>query len=185
MRDPAKTWRLLGGLVVLNVLLVAAGHALAPGPKATTPAPDGPPRARVGLVFDVGGRGDKSFNDSAWRGLERAQAELGVVVTSIEPSEGADRESALRQLASRKPDLIIGVGFIFSADLDRLARQFPKLRFAGVDYAPPSDDPLPPNLAGLRFREHEGSFIVGAIAGWTSKSHVVGFVGGMKIPLIR
>ncbi|HVV85208.1 MAG TPA: BMP family ABC transporter substrate-binding protein [Kofleriaceae bacterium] len=186
MRDPVKPGRLLAALVAINVALVAVGHALAPASKAPPPSlHPGEPRARIGLVFDVGGRDDKSFNDAAWRGLQRAERELGVDITTIEPSDGADREAALRQLASRKLDLVIGVGFIFSADLDRMAREFPSVHFAGVDYAPPDDRPLPPNLAGLRFREHEGSFVVGAIAGLTTRSHVVGFVGGMKIPLIR
>lgn len=178
--------RPLLALVAINLALIGLGHALAPARPVATPSPiTGEARARIGLVFDVGGRDDKSFNDAAWRGLERARRELGVAVTTIEPSDGADREAALRQLASRKLDLVIGVGFIFSADLERLAQDFPSVRFAGVDFAPTSDAPLPANLAGLRFREHEGSFVVGAIAGLASKSHMVGFVGGMKIPLIR
>ena len=79
---------------------------------------------------------------------------------------------------------MIGVGFIFSGDLEALARQFPDVKFAGIDYAP-TGAAIPPNLAGLRFREHEGAFLVGAIAGLLSHTHAVGFVGGMKIPLIR
>ena len=103
----------------------------------------------------------------------------------MEPSEGADRESALRTLAARKMDLVIGVGFIFGPDLERLARQFPDVKFAGIDYSPSEGIGTLPNLAGLRFREHEGSFLVGAIAGLVTRTKIVGFVGGMKIPLIR
>ena len=104
----------------------------------------------------------------------------------IEPSEGADRESALRSLAARGVDLVIGVGFIFGPDLERLAVQFPNVKFAGIDYCPSPTASAPlPNLAGLRFREHEGSFLVGAIAGLLTRTKIVGFVGGMKIPLIR
>jgi basic membrane protein A len=172
--------RLLGGLVALNVALLVIGHAIAPAEKAR--AADA---MTIGLVFDVGGRDDKSFNDAAWRGLEWARRDFGVEVVTLEPSDGADREAALRQLAARKVDLVIGVGFIFSADLEKLARQFPDVAFAGVDYAPTDPAAIPPNLAGLRFREHEGSFVVGVIAGLTTRSKVVGFVGGMKIPLIR
>lgn len=172
--------RLVAGLLALNLALCAGGHALAPAREVR-------PRAAVtiGLVFDVGGRDDRSFNDAAWRGLEWARRDWGVEVLTIEPSDGADREAALRQLAARKVDLVIGVGFIFSADLEKLARRFPDVAFAGVDYAPSEGVTIPPNLAGLRFREHEGSFVVGAIAGLTTRSQVVGFVGGMKIPLIR
>ncbi len=172
--------RLLGGLVAANVALVAVGHALAPERVEVERA-----RVTVGLVFDVGGKDDRSFNDAAWRGLEWAKRDYDIRVLTIEPSDGADREAALRQLAKRKVDLVIGVGFIFSADLEKMARLFPDVAFAGVDYSPTEGAVMPPNLAGLRFREHEGSFVVGAIAGMTTRSKVVGFVGGMKIPLIR
>ena len=172
--------RLIGLLGAINIALIGVGAAV-------LRAPDKQPGTgvRVGLVFDIGGKNDKSFNEAAWRGLERARTELGVDVQYIEPSEGADRESALRTLAARGIDLVIGVGFIFGPDLERLASEFPNVRFAGVDYSP-SDGVGPlPNLAGLRFREHEGSFLVGAIAGLVTRTKVVGFVGGMKIPLIR
>ncbi len=167
-------------LVAINVALIAAGWLLVPEPPK--PAGTG---VRVGLVFDVGGKNDKSFNTAAWRGLERAHSELGVDVTYIEPSEGNDRESALRSLAAKKVDLVIGVGFIFGPDLERLAAQFPEVNFAGIDYSPAPGTPVLPNLAALRFREQEGAFLVGAIAGLTTRTHIVGFVGGMKIPLIR
>ncbi len=175
-----QTARAIIGLVAINVALVIAGFVAMP--EATRRAGTG---IRVGLVFDVGGKNDKSFNEAAWRGLERARSELGVDVQYIEPTEGADRESALRSLAARGVDLVIGVGFIFGPDLERLAAQFPDVKFAGIDYSPSPDAKALPNLAGLAFREHEGSFVVGAIAGLITNTKVVGFVGGMKIPLIR
>jgi len=172
--------RLIGLLVAVNALFVIAGWWLVPA--ASERAGSG---IRVGLVFDVGGKNDKSFNEAAWRGLQRARDELGVEVEYIEPSEGSDRESALRTFAARGVDLVIGVGFIFGPDLERLAAQFPKVRFAGIDYTPSQGVAELPNLVGLRFREHEGSFLVGAIAALVSRTKTVGFVGGMKIPLIR
>ena len=174
------TRRLIGLLVAINLALLVAGWAVLGGepPKTGT-------GLRVGLVFDVGGKNDKSFNEAAYRGLERARVELGVRVQYIEPSEGADRESAMRTLAARGHDLVIGVGFIFSPDLERLAAQFPNTKFAGIDYAPSEGVGTIPNLAGLRFREHDGSFLVGAIAGSLTRTKIVGFVGGMQIPLIR
>jgi basic membrane protein A len=171
---------LIGLLVGINALLFVAG--------AVVVREDGHKQGagkRVGLVFDVGGKNDKSFNEAAWRGLQRVRDELGADVSFIEPTEGADRESALRTLAARKVDLVIGVGFIFGPDLERLAVQFPDVKFAGVDYSPSEGVGILPNLVGLRFREHEGSFLVGAIAGLVTRSKIVGFVGGMKIPLIR
>ncbi|HEU4613208.1 MAG TPA: BMP family ABC transporter substrate-binding protein [Kofleriaceae bacterium] len=172
--------RLIVILVALNVALLVAGAVFVPTREA---APG--KGIRVGLVFDIGGKNDKSFNEAAWRGLERARRELGVQVDYIEPSEGADRESALRSLAARDVDLVIGVGFIFGPDLERLAKQFPNVKFAGIDYTPSEGVGELPNLAGLRFREHEGSFLVGAVAGLVTHTKIVGFVGGMKIPLIR
>ena len=172
--------RLIGLLLAINALLIAIGAAAIHQDAHKQGA-----GLRVGLVFDIGGKNDKSFNESAWRGLQRVRDELGVEIQFIEPTEGADRESALRTLAARKCDLVIGVGFIFGPDLERLAGQFPGVRFAGVDYSPSDGVGTLKNLAGLRFREQEGSFLVGAIAGMTTHSKVVGFVGGMKIPLIR
>jgi basic membrane protein A len=172
--------RLIAVLIALNIALIGAGVVV----MREKPKPAGV-GIRVGLVFDVGGKNDKSFNEAAYRGLERAQRELGVQVTFIEPSEGADRESAMRSLAASGVDLVIGVGFIFGPDIERLALQFPNVKFAGIDYSPSPGFTIPPNLVGLRFREHEGSFLVGAIAGLITHTKIVGFVGGMKIPLIR
>lgn len=140
---------------------------------------------RVGLVFDVGGRGDKSFNDAAYLGLDRAARELGITAELVEPSGAEDREAAMRLFAARGFDLIVGVGFIFSTDMNIVARDFPSTAFACVDYFPPPDGVIPPNVAGLVFREEEGSFLVGAVAGLVSRTHAVGFVGGMNVPLIR
>jgi basic membrane protein A and related proteins len=179
--SPAVTARrLIVILLATNALLIVVGALTIrdAGRKQGT-------GIRVGLVFDVGGKNDKSFNEAAWRGLVRAENELGVYTQYMEPTEGTNRESALRVLAARKFDLVIAVGFIFSPDVERLARQFPDVRFACIDYSPSEGVGTLPNLAGLRFREHEGSFLVGAIAGLRTRSKVVGFVGGMRIPLIR
>jgi basic membrane protein A len=170
----------VAALVVLNgVLLLPRGGAQR---RATAP------RARVGLVFDVGGRGDKSFNDAAFLGIERAVRELGVQAQYLEPGDGSDRESGIRLLAAAGFDLVIGVGFMFSDDMYTVAREYPNVRFACVDYAkfgPTGFVEPPPNLVALKFREEEGAFLVGAVAALTSRSGTVGFVGGMDIPLIR
>ncbi len=142
-----------------------------------------PGAPRVGLVFDVGGRGDKSFNDAAYEGLSRAARDLGVAFELAEPLGAEDREGALRLFAARGFDLVIGVGYIFSRDIGEVAADFPAVNFACVDYAP-GTRAAPPNLAGLGFREEEGSFLVGAAAGLLTRTSKVGFVGGMSIPLI-
>ncbi len=179
-RSDVTPRRAIGLLVAINAVLVIAGWVVV-GADEAKPGTG----LEVGLVFDIGGKNDKSFNEAAWRGLERAKAELGISAQYIEPTEGADRESAMRALAARGVDLVIGVGFIFGPDLERLAVQFPAVKFAGIDYSPSEGVGTIPNLAGLQFREHEGSFLVGAIAGSISRTRIVGFVGGMKIPLIR
>ena len=144
----------------------------------------------AGIVFDVGGRGDKSFNDGAYNGGLKAERELDADVRLIEPGEGSDREAGLRLLAAEGLDLVLGVGFIFTDDLRQLATEYTSTNFAGVDYALQNDSLgnvvlPPPNLAALKFREEEGSFLVGAIAALVGNSKRVGFVGGMDIPLIH
>jgi basic membrane protein A and related proteins len=171
---------IIGWLAAINAALLIAGAVLFGGGDEGTRS-----GVRVGLVFDIGGKNDESFNTAAWRGLQRAQKELGIDAEFIEPSEGADRETAMRSLAANGFDIVIGVGFLFGPDLEHLAAQFPDVKFAGIDYAPSEGVGTIANLAGLRFREQEGSFLVGAIAGLSTKTKVVGFVGGMKIPLIR
>jgi len=136
-------------------------------------------------VFDIGGRGDKSFNDAAYAGLERAQQELDVPFTTLETGEGADREAQMRQLAASGSQLVFGVGFLFSDDIYGLAQEFPAVKFACVDYTVKKGQTLPPNLQALEFKEQEGSFLVGALAGLLTKTGKVGFVGGMEIPLIK
>lgn len=171
-------------------VVFAAGLALG---TSLLPARDELPKGRgrfehvrIGLVFDVGGRGDKSFNDAAYEGLSRAARELGVTTEIVEPTGAEDREAAMRLFAARGFDLVIGVGFIFSTDVNVVARAFPKTGFACIDYAPPFDgSAIPDNVAGLTFREEEGSFLVGAVAGLLSQKKNVGFVGGMDIPLIH
>ncbi len=178
-----KLFTVLGVLVALHLILLLVEPAGA-SKVATGEGVD------VGIVFDVGGRGDKSFNDGAFIGAERAQRELGARVRFIEPGEGSDREAGLRLLAAEGMDLVIGVGFIFTDDLALLAREYPNVKFAGVDYAVALDSAgnaiqPPSNLVALKFREEQGSFLVGALAALVGKSKKLGFVGGMDIPLIH
>ncbi|HEY6867220.1 MAG TPA: BMP family ABC transporter substrate-binding protein [Candidatus Eisenbacteria bacterium] len=165
------------------VAVLAAGCARKAERTASTPATHAP--LQVGLVFDVGGRGDKSFNDAAYAGLERARQSLGVEVQTLETGEGTDREAALRQLAAGGSQLVFGVGFLFSDDIRQLATEFPNVKFACIDYTVKEGEPLPPNLAALTFKEEEGSYLVGALAALLNRTGTLGFVGGMQIPLIK
>jgi basic membrane protein A len=183
MSPKARLVAIIGGLLCLHVLLVLVS------PRGVAES-NGTSGVMAGVVFDVGGRGDKSFNDGAYNGAIRARDSLGVGLRMIEPGEGTDREGGVRLLAAEGMDIVIGVGFIFTDDVLRLAKEYPKTFFAGVDFALSTDAngnviPPPPNVAALKFREEEGSFLVGAIAALVGKSKKVGFVGGMDIPLIH
>jgi len=178
-----RTFLLTGALLLAHLALLAV-H---PAGATVADASDG---LDIGIVFDVGGRGDKSFNDGAYLGGLRAAKELGARVRYIEPGEGSDREAGLRLLAAEGLDLVIGVGFIFTDDITPLAKEYPKVHFADVDYAVPTDSvgnplPMPTNLLALKFREEQGSFLVGSLAALVGKSKKVGFVGGMDIALIH
>ena len=173
---------LVGVLLVVHVALLFVRVSGAAQPASRD-------AVSVGIVLDVGGLGDKSFNDGAYRGAVRAEKELGAHVRLIEPGEGTDREAGLRLLAAEKMDIVIGVGFIFTDDITQLAKEYPNTNFAGVDYSVATDKagnplPPPPNVAALKFKEEEGSFLVGALAALVSQTKKVGFVGGMDVPLI-
>lgn len=179
-----KLYAVLGALLAVHLILLLVEPA---GASKVSSGDDG---VDVGIVFDVGGRGDKSFNDGAFAGAERAQRELGARVRFIEPGEGSDREAGLRLLAAEGMDIVIGVGFIFTDDLALLAREYPSVKFAGVDYAVAVDSAgnaiqPPDNLVALKFREEQGSYLVGALAALVGGSKKLGFVGGMDIPLIH
>jgi basic membrane protein A and related proteins len=176
MRTNSKSLRLLFALLAVFAMVAAAcgdddDSAIGNGDG------DG---IRVGMVYDIGGRGDQSFNDAAFAGLSRAASELGVEVNDLEPAAGGEnRAELLRTLAEEGYDLIIGVGFAFEDAIVDVAADFPETTFAIVDAAPEAD-----NIKGLVFAEEEGSFLVGAAAALKSESGVIGFIGGVEIPLI-
>jgi basic membrane protein A and related proteins len=135
---------------------------------------------RIGIAFDAGGKNDKSFNQSAFEGAQRAAKAFGVEVKDFEPSDPSQVGQGIRNFAESGFDLVIGVGFANEPSITKTAAEFKDVKFAVIDSVPTGD-----NTVGAVFREHEGSFLVGYIAGKTSSTGVVGFVGGMDIPLIR
>jgi basic membrane protein A len=143
---------------------------------------------KVGVVYDIGGRGDQSFNDSAAAGLDAAKQELGdkVEVKEIEPNaDGSNRKELLDSLADEGYGLIIGVGFLFSEDIAKSATESADTTFAVVDGFDPLCTQEGKNLLCLGFKEQEGSFLVGAAAALKTQSNTVGFVGGLEGDLIR
>ncbi|MGL4947273.1 MAG: BMP family lipoprotein [Cetobacterium sp.] len=135
---------------------------------------------RVGIVLSTGGLGDKSFNDAAYRGLELAKKDLGIEFKYVEPATPAEDEEFLREYAEAGYDLIIATGFQMTESARTVAADYEDVKFLMID-----DVVDLPNVKSLIFKEEEGSFLVGAIAGLMTKTNAVGFVGGMENPLIK
>jgi basic membrane protein A len=163
MTDPR---RLIAAVLVLTLTAVA-GRAAA---QELAPA----------IVFDMGGKFDKSFNEGAYNGAERFKKETGIAYREFEVTAEAQREQALRNMARRGAQIVVGIGFSQASGMEKVAKEFPAVKFAIVDAVVDL-----PNVQSIVFKEHEGSFLVGMAAAMASKTGKVGFVGGMDIPLIR
>lgn len=136
--------------------------------------------AEPAVIFDMGGKYDKSFNQAAYEGAERWKKETGQTYLEFEISNDTQRVQAIRRMAERGASPIISVGFAQASALDQIAKEFPKTHFVIIDATVNK-----PNVQSVLFKEQEGSYLVGALAVLTSKTGKVGFVGGMDIPLIR
>jgi len=157
----------------------AAAPAATEAPTATeAPEPPAEP-VSVGLVFDIGGRGDGGFNDSAYVGLERAQNELGSIISDASPNSDGSNRAELLRLSADVNDLVIGVGFLFADTMTEVAAEYPDTSFGIIDGWVEA-----PNVASLGFAEHEGSFLVGVAAGLKTAVDTIGFIGGVDIGLI-
>jgi basic membrane protein A len=137
-------------------------------------------RAEPAVIYDMGGKFDKSFNQAGFEGAERWKKETGKPYIEFEISNPAQREQAQRRMAQRGADPIVGIGFSQGSSMEKVAKDFPKLKFAVIDAVVKL-----PNVQSILFKEQEGSFLVGMMAAIASKTGRVGFVGGMDIPLIR
>lgn len=137
-------------------------------------------KIHVGLVFDIGGKDDRSFNAAAWEGAKRAATDLPIVLRDIEPGNPTSIEPAMRAFAERGYDLIIGIGFAQAPIIEQVAKEYPHINFAIVDGVIEL-----PNVASLVFKEHEGSYLVGMLAAKASRTGTIGFIGGMDIGLIH
>jgi basic membrane protein A len=128
----------------------------------------------------MGGKFDKSFNEAAYAGAERFKKETGVAYREFEVTAEAQREQALRNMARRGSQIVVGIGFAQASGVEKVAKEFPGTKFAIIDAVVDL-----PNVQSVVFKEHEGSFLVGMAAAMASKTGKIGFVGGMDIPLIR
>ena len=132
------------------------------------------------IVFDMGGKFDKSFNEAAYNGAEKFKSESGIEYREFEVTNPSQREQAMRNMARRGATVIIAMGFAQAAAVETVAKEFPETKFTLIDMVVDL-----PNVQSVIFKEHEGSFLVGMAAAMASKTGKVGFIGGMDIPLIR
>jgi basic membrane protein A and related proteins len=166
---------------------------------------DDPHKIRVGIVFDIGGKDDRSFNAAAWVGVKCAETGHGpdgqpclddqgnqkqafnLIVRDVEPGNPTSIEPAMRAFAERGYDLVIGVGFAQAPIMEKVAKDYPNIHFAIIDGVIFEDDGKTPrsNVASLVFKEHEGSYLVGILAAKATKTNTLGFIGGMDIGLIH
>ncbi|HEY9086327.1 MAG TPA: BMP family ABC transporter substrate-binding protein [Candidatus Tyrphobacter sp.] len=164
-------WR--AAVVVLAGMLVLAGctmHHRGPHPGQLT----------LGMVTDVGGLGDRSFNDSAYRGLLQSQAQLGAYIQVLQSRSAADYQPNLSALSNLHFDMIYAIGFLMSGDLDQVAQANPTQHYAIIDAVVPE-----PNVVSVTFKEEDGSFLAGALAAMMSRTHHIAFLGGQDIPLLE
>ncbi|HEX3144452.1 MAG TPA: BMP family ABC transporter substrate-binding protein [Pyrinomonadaceae bacterium] len=182
--------------LLLLSALVFAGQAC----NRSSYGADDKSKIHVGIVFDIGGKDDRSFNAAAWNGVKCAESgnlpdgktscgkpPLNVMVRDVEPGNPVSIEPAMRAFAERNYDLVIGIGFAQGPIMQKVATDYPNIQFAIIDGVIFEADGKTPksNVASLVFKEHEGSYLVGLLAGMTTKTNTIGFLGGMDIGLIH
>jgi basic membrane protein A len=178
---------------LLALLVLSSLVFIGPACNRASYGADDKSKIHVGIVFDIGGKDDRSFNAAAWAGVKCAESgtlpdgkttcgkpALDIVLRDVEPGNPTSIEPAMRAFAERGYDLIIGVGFAQAPIMELVAKDYPNIHFAIIDGVSQL-----PNVASLIFKEHEGSYLVGILAAKTTKTNVLGFVGGMDIPLIH
>ncbi|MFF3733771.1 BMP family protein [Streptomyces sp. NPDC002476] len=172
---------------IATVGLASAALALsatACGSKTSSDAGSDSKEAKAAIAYDVGGRGDQSFNDAAYAGLAKAEKELGFKGTEAEPSDGeadADKVQRLTTLARAGNNPVIGVGFAYAPAIEKVAAKFPKTTFGIIDDSSKTGK----NIANMVFNEEQGSYLAGVAAAKVTKSKTVGFIGGVETPLIK
>ena len=181
MRRISKLTRVAVGVASLALAATACGGTSSEsgnGDSETTKGEKG-----LAIAYDIGGKGDQSFNDAAYAGLEKAQKEFGYQTEDIEPTEGetdADKQQRLESLAKQGYNPVIGVGFAYGPAMEAAAKQYPDTTFGIVDSVVEGD-----NVASLVFAEQEASYLAGVAAAKATKTNTVGFIGGVDIPLIH
>ncbi|WP_031477737.1 BMP family lipoprotein [Streptomyces bicolor] len=179
MRRISKLTRVAVGVASIALAATACG-----GTSSDSGGSDGGDKnLGLAIAYDIGGKGDQSFNDAAYAGLQKAQKEFGYKTADIEPTEGetdADKEQRLASLAKQGYNPVIGVGFAYGPAMEAVAKKYPKVTFGIVDSVVEGE-----NVASLVFAEEQASYLAGVAAAKATKTNTVGFVGGVDIPLIH
>ncbi|MFF5361285.1 BMP family protein [Streptomyces scabiei] len=181
MRRISKLTRVAVGVASLALAATACGGTSSEGSSSGSETSKG--EKGLAIAYDIGGKGDQSFNDAAFAGLEKAQKEFGYKTADIEPTEGetdADKQQRLESLAKQGYNPVVGVGFAYGPAMEAASKKFPKTTFGIVDSVVEGD-----NVASLVFAEQEASYLAGVAAAKATKTNTVGFVGGVDIPLIH
>jgi len=176
-----KNANLLRGVMLMCVIALFVFLTTGCAKKTKAPLPGAMMKFRIAVVTDTGGVGDKSFNEGAWRGAQKAASELGLEAKLVESREQADYARNLRELARAKYDLIFAVGMLMKDAVKEIAPEFPNTKFAIID----TDSMGLPNVIGVEFKEQEGGYLAGVLAGLMTKSGKIGFVGGMKLEPVK
>ncbi|MFC9325446.1 BMP family protein [Kitasatospora sp. NPDC057015] len=169
----------------LGIASLAACGAKSTDNTTASAGASGDSGIKVGMAYDIGGRGDQSFNDSAARGLDKAKADLGVQITEADAKTGeaeADKETRLKSLVTGGYNPIIAVGFVYQSAVEKVAKENPSVKFAIIDSASSTQ---PANVTSLTFSEQEGSYLAGVAAANKSKAKHIGFIGGVQSELIK
>ena len=167
------TTAVIAGVVALSVMFT--------GPQLMTTSTAAAADFKPAVIYDMGGKYDKSFNEGVWNGVEKFTKETGVEVMEFEVTNETQREQAMRRMAERGATIVLGVGFAQADAIAKVSADYPDKQFSIIDVGWLDA----PNLRQYVFKEHEGSYLVGVAAALASKTDKVGFVGGMDIPLIR
>ena len=176
----ARSKKFIGLLLIIFVMFTLTACGAQTTSSDNTKQTQDKPKLKVGLLTGVGGLGDKSFNDLANDGAKKAESELSIQLKVVEPPDLASEEGLMRDLAKAGNDLVIVVGFDMADPLKKVAPDYPNTKFAIIDAVVDG-----PNVASLVFKEHEGSFLVGALAGMMTKSNKVGAIPAMDIPFLN
>ncbi|CAM5693002.1 BMP family lipoprotein [Streptomyces aurantiogriseus] len=178
MRRISKLTRVAVGVASLALAATACGGTSSESSGSETKEDLG-----LAIAYDIGGKGDQSFNDAAYSGLDKAKKEFGYKTADVEPTEGetdADKEQRLASLAKQGYNPVIGIGFAYGPAMEAVAKKYPKTTFGIVDSVVEGS-----NVASLVFAEEQASYLAGVAAAKATKTNTVGFVGGVDIPLIH